>query len=519
MPANTPKWTPKPNRDGLAARTLWLTAAKFLSFVFAFLLPLLLVRLLNQTEFGLYKQAFQVLSTLLSLLGFQVVATIYYFLPREVDRKPQVVMNVLLFYTICGLAVTVFFALNPRWITVIFRNDDLVPNVPLLGIALLVYLISNGIDSFMIVNSETRLASFVILALQIAKTTLLIGAALMFGTVRAVVIAGILHGGLQALTLVIYLYRRFGQFWRGFDWGLFKAQIANALPFGLGSLAATAQVDLHYYFVSHYFDSASFAIYSVGCFQLPLLMILVDSAESVLFPEIALRQKDGAYHRMTSIWMNGVRGLAFFFVPAAVFMFIVRTEFITTLFTTNYSDAVPIFAINLINVLLWMNLSAPMVRAFPELRYFRFKLYLFLFPLNWFALYFGIQAAGLVGAMAATALIRVLDVVITSAVLARRLQLRVIDLKPLAPTVRIAAASLAAGAVTFLVKLTLAGLPGIATLGVCTLVFGVSYLILAFNAGAITPDEKFLLRSRLSAMYRTGFSRLGLSSASGVSSE
>jgi O-antigen/teichoic acid export membrane protein len=55
--------TQSPNNLSLTARTFWLIFAKTLAFVFGFALPLLLVRRLSQTDFGLYKQAFLVVGT------------------------------------------------------------------------------------------------------------------------------------------------------------------------------------------------------------------------------------------------------------------------------------------------------------------------------------------------------------------------------------------------------------------------------------------------------------------------
>ena len=129
---------------------------------------------------------------------------------------------------------------------------------------------------------------------------------------------------------------RFGRFWTTFDWTLFKAQLANALPFGIGGLAFATQADLHNYFVSHYFDPAQFAIYAVGCFQLPLLGMLFESVVSVLTPEVARRHAKADYDGIILCGRSGSQ-LCLFFVPMYVLLFVVRHEFISTLFTHTMS--------------------------------------------------------------------------------------------------------------------------------------------------------------------------------------
>ena len=502
--------TETPKTDGLVKQTVWLTAAKMIGIAMSLIVPLVLVRRLSQRDFGLYKQAFQVLTTMLTLLGLSFVASIYYFMPREPHRKPQVAMNVLLFYALVGSIVALFFVCWPRWITIIFSSDDLVPNIPLLGVAIALWLFSSGFEGFMLVNAETRLASAFLVIIQITKSALLILAAVVFGSIRAIVLAAVIQGALQCAILLTYLYLRLGPYWRSFDWPLLKAQLANSLPYGIGGLVGIAQNDLHNYFVSHYFDPATFAIYSVGCFQLPLLAALFDSVEMLLWRESARLQKEGSYKQLIHVWMSAVRGLAFCFVPTCVLLFVLRHELIVALFTRNYLGAVPIFSINLINLLLWMP-NGGLVRAFAELRYFRLKLYLVLFPLSWAVLYVGIHTAGLVGAITSTVVLRILDVAATSTTVAQRLGVQRVDLQPLLQILRIGTAAVVAGSITFIVKLALASLPGIVMMGICSLAFGFAYLIAAVVAGAVTPEEKSKVRALLSGLYRTGMTEMRLS--------
>ena len=56
----------------MSIRAALLAAAKVVGFALALPMPLVLVRTLDQTEFGLYKQVFQILQTSLTLLGLHV---------------------------------------------------------------------------------------------------------------------------------------------------------------------------------------------------------------------------------------------------------------------------------------------------------------------------------------------------------------------------------------------------------------------------------------------------------------
>lgn len=480
--------------DGFAVQAAWLTAAKIVGLVMSFLLPLLLVRKLDQNEYGLYKQAFQVLTTALSLLGLQVSGSVYYFIPRQPDKKAQIAMNATLFYLMVGGAVALWFILQPRWITVIFKDDSLVPVVPLLGLALMLWLIASTFEGLMIADGDTRRASLMIAVLQLCKIALLLSAALWHGSTYALVLAAVIFGALHCSLFFLYLYRRYGRFWRPIDWSLFKTQIANSLPFGLGGMALGVQTDLHNYFVSHYFDAAMFAIYSVGCFQLPIFVLLLDSVDTIMIPEVARLEKEGKYHDIVATWMGGIRLVSFWLVPACAVMFVLRNDFITALFTTKYLASAPIFAVSLCNMLLSLHLTGPVLRAFAEFRYYRLLQCIVFLPLTWFALSTGVQVAGLLGAIAATAAMRGLDVLVTVVLLGKKLHLSRHDLRFLGPLLKIAAAATLSSLAVLALRPWFPAWPALALFLTGSAIFGTVYFAAAFMLGAVTETEKATLR-------------------------
>ena len=499
-----------------AGQAVWMATAKGIALVLALALPLILVRWLEPEQLGLYRQAFQILTTSLSLLGLQVAASAFYFTPREPERKSQVALNVLVFYLGIGTIVALVFACFPRWVTPLLNGESLVPVVPLLGATILLWLVGLNMESIVIANGDIRWSSVVTVMIQLLKTSMLIVIGVVSGSIRDMMVAALIIGVIHCAVMLVYLRRRFGSFWRGFDWPLFKAQLANALPFGVGGIAYILQFDLHNYYVTSHFTPAEFAVYSIGCFQLPILGVLIDAVETILLPEIARREKDGDHKRIFSVWINSMRMLAFAFFPVCAMLFVLRREFILTLFTATYAAATSIFAVNLFNILLSILLVGTVLRAFPELRYFRIKFCLLLLPITFGALYVGIHVGGMVGVITAVVLTRVFDAAVTITVVGRKLCVTWQDLKQFATLGRLVLASLIAAVVTAAAKLALTTLPVQATLLIGSLVFGLSYLIAVFALKAITPDEQAKLRALWQRFYQFGAIRFGLASATEV---
>jgi O-antigen/teichoic acid export membrane protein len=496
---------------GLTRRAALIMAANVIATAMTFMLPLMLVRTLNQAEFGIYKQAFQIVLSAMAILNLQVAVSVFYFSAREPGKRLQVAHNVMLFYGLVGLSVFLIFLIWPGWVTLIFRSSDLVPHVPLIGLVILSSLVSNNLDAIPIANGDVRIASGLIVAGQLTKALLMIAAAFVFGTITAILWAAVLHGVVQTVFMAAYIRQRFGRFLASFDWPLFKAQIGNALPFGIGGIVAILQSDLHNYFVSYHFEPAVFAIYAVGCFQVPILGMLSSSFASAVNPELARCQEAGDARAIIWLWMDVVRKLAFLYFPAFALLFTMRTELITLLFTANYAASVPIFAVNLIGVLFAVTIHMHVLRLFDEMKYFRLKLYLVLLPITWGALWLGLRTAGLVGIAIAVVSIQALDLSINLFAIGRRLGIRRRDLAQLAPLLRICCAAGAAAVVTFIIKLALAQLSIFALLCVGAALFGFIYLIAIFLLGAVTREEQYRLREIFWERYTRYIARFKLS--------
>ena len=366
------------------------------------------------------------------------------------------------------------------------------------------WLVSTNLDAAPIAAGDVRIASALIVLSQFTKAAVMIIAGLLFGSLDAILLAAVIQGLMQMAFTVIYIRWRFGRFFAAVDWRLFKAQIGNALPFGVGGIAAIVQNDMHSYFVSHYFDPATFAIYAVGGFQLPFLNTLTTSFANALNPELARHKELNDHQAIISLWTDVIRKLAFFFAPAFALLLVLRREFITLLFTENYAASVPIFAINLFGLLLGIAVHLHVLRLFDRLKFFRLKLYLALIPVTLVALYAGLRAGGMIGVAVAVVSIQALDAGVTLAMIKRELGVSRRDLRRLAPLLRIAAAAAAAAMGALATRFALRHAHTLVTFLICAAVFGLIYLITAAAVGAVSEEEKASLSNLWEVLSRRG---------------
>ena len=492
--------------SSLTRSAIWLMSAKTLAFAFAFALPVLLTRSLSQTEYGLFKQVFLVVSTATVILPLGYSMSAYYFLPRETDvrRRGQIVLNILLFAGVVGGAACLALCLRPSLLSAMFGDQELAAYAPLVGIIILLWLFSSFIEVVAVANQELRLATVFIVTAQLSKTLLMFAAALAFDTVEALVYAALIQGVLQTAVLLWYLRSRFPGFWRSFDWSVVRVQTAYALPFGLAGLLYTLQMDLHNYFVSNRFSAATFAVYSIGVAQLPLVGILRESVSSVMIPRVSQLQKSGETREIVVLLARAARKLAAVYLPLYALLMVVGREFLSVMFTSAYADAWPVFAINLTLLPLSLVEFDAVIRAYEQHRYFMLKVRIVLFTLMLFALWFGILRFGVVGAIGVVVLVNFAERIAAAAKFGRVLGVTPRDLPLVGDVGKLAVASTVAGLVALFARsLALAqGATPFVTLAVCGIVFAVVYAASVLLLGVPTGDERASFRRRVESLQR-----------------
>lgn len=504
------------SRPSLTTRTAWIVFGKITSFVLSFALPLMLVRRMSQSEYGLYKQAFLVVTTLYTILPLGFGLSAFYFLPREnEERRGAVVFNILAFYCVMGAAALLAMLLFPDSLASMLISKqaaELDPNIrvqiaslaPLIGAVIFFWLFSSFLEQVALANQETRMATLFIICAQFTKSVMLIVAAFFWGDVHSLLFAALAQGVVQTAILVYYLQGRFPRFWRSFDPSILKKQLLYALPFGLSGLLWKIQIDIHNYFVSYNFGQMGFAIYSIGVFQLPLLGILNESIASVMIPRMSYLQGRNDKEEIIRLFNSVARKLALFYFSTYACLAAVSQDFIVTLFTSQYLASIPIFLINLIILPFSIFPLDPIYRAYQSLGRFLPKFRIFLFFVLMISLWYVTRFKDLRLVIGLVVVINVFEVFYLTYKAARAIETRFVDLIPFKDLSKTALASLISAALVFLARMWLVGygLPPFVMLCIGAAVFGCSYLALLVALGGLADDEREMIRGYISKAQR-----------------
>ena len=449
MPA-TPTTTNPPPR--LAVQAFWLTASKAFAALLSISLPVLLVRIMPQTEYGIFKEAFLFVATATNVATFGMGMSAFYFIPRQPERGGQIALNILLYNLIVGWIPLVVVVAYPQILRTLFRTRDLEPLAVLLGVLVLVTLTSSLVQQIPTAMQDVRSSTALIVGTQVVRIVLIAAAALLFGSVKSIIGAALVSQLLSAAALFWYLDMKFPAFWRQFEWGFFKEQLSYALPYGAFGMLWVIQKDLDNYFVSAKLGPTNYAIYAVGWVDVPLLTLALESIVSVMIVRISALQQEDRKAEIRAVTASASNRLAAIEFPLFAMLLVGGHDLIVLLFTRAYEQSANIFLISILLLLLGVLLVDPVVRAFKELRSF----VLVTRSVTFVGLFCGllpvIRHFGMIGAAALAVAARVVEHLLIAWKAAKTVGMTFRDIRLYTPTFKAAGVTALAAIVAFAVR-------------------------------------------------------------------
>lgn len=482
---------PTPKTDGFTFRpALQLMGGRLVGFVATFFVPIVLVRVFAPEAFGTYKQLFLIYTTLYGLAQIGMAESLFYFLPLGPEKGGRYLVNSLLLLGLSGAVAFAGLWLLRDEIAGWLNNPALGRYLPWIGGYLLLMLASAGLEISLLCRRRYLAATAGYAVSDVLRAGVLVAPALLTGDLRWLLAGAVAFAAARLGVHLTLLGRKFGRRLRP-DRRLLAKQLGYSLPFQAAVVVEVAHTNLHLYAVSYWFDAAIFAVYAVGCLQIPLAELAASSAGNVLMVGMggALREdgRDGDRETARGIWSATTRKLALLLVPATVVLLLAGRDLIPFLFTDTYRAAVPVFLVWTSAIALGALQTDAALRTFAEVRF------LVLMNLARLAvvaglIYFAVSALGLVGAVAVTVLGTVVAKALALARLQRRLGAGWAGVLPWGDLARITAVSAAAAVPPALLW------PGLergafTTLAVLGTVYAASLLALLLTFRILDDDE------------------------------
>ena len=468
-----------------------LMAGRALASIATLLIPVTLVRLFDQSEYGTYKQLFLVFTTLYSVALVGLSDSLYYFVPKDPAKGGRYVANAVAGLSFAGL-ICLAGLYEARFVVAGWmKNAALAEHLGPIGVFLLFTMVATVLEIALIARKRYSRASAAYVISDVARALCFVLPMLFLPTLATLMFWAMVFSALRLVAALWLLKKEFGGDFR-LDPALAPAQLAYALPFALYVLVEILQSTYHQYAVSWTFDAATFAIYSVGCFQVPFVDFLATPASSVMMVRMSEEMREGRSRQALSIWLDITRKLALIFFPMVALLMAASREVITFLFTDAYAASAPIFALWTLTIALSVLQTDGVMRVHAQVR--------FLFLVNVARLGLIViliqplmTAFGLRGPVLVTLLAMAMAKGLHLLRMRRIMSLKVRELLPWPSLAGIVSVSVTAMAPVLAVRALVSG-PRLFVLLAEVASYGLTYLLLLLATGIISAEERAGLR-------------------------
>ncbi|MEZ5659776.1 MAG: lipopolysaccharide biosynthesis protein [Burkholderiaceae bacterium] len=301
-----------------------------------FLMPMLLVRLLSDADFGVYRALWLVAGTGIGILGFAVPASLYYFVPRLSRGEAAVfVRQAGVYMAVAGTLGALAAALWCSWQSMAASSG--------LGFALFVglWVFASLLDTLFSAQQRALDQARLNLLFALLRVGLVLGVALQWSTWEAVLIAHlVLAAGKGAACLLAV--------WRFSSTGARSSRqtvlehARYVAPFGVSSAMYLLRGRIDQWLVVSLFSAAQFGLYSVAAVFSPIQGLFRATLNQVVLPEMNRLQSAGDLSQMQGLNRRGNLAMGLLMFPTLAFIASRTEPLLSLLFTADYSAAAPV---------------------------------------------------------------------------------------------------------------------------------------------------------------------------------
>lgn len=297
-------------------------------------IPILLVRLLDDTEFGLYRTLWLVTSTLPGLLALGIPHSLSYFLPRSDRARSSIyVIQATLHMAAAGVIAGACTALF-MW----FQGDAHPLGWPAIVFVAL-WIGTTVLDTLFIAQQAVPTQAKINLSFTALRVTVVLGAAAIWHSWWMVLIAHVAIAGVKAIVFGIAVRRFVGTARPGRD--TLREQYAYAMPVGISGALYILRGRLDQWLVASLFSAAQFGLYSVAAVFAPIQTLIRVTVNQVIQPELSRLQSQHDLVGMRTLNQRSNVAVTLLLFPALAFIGVWAESILSVLFTDRYSGAAP----------------------------------------------------------------------------------------------------------------------------------------------------------------------------------
>jgi O-antigen/teichoic acid export membrane protein len=330
--------------SSFVSRGAVLATARLLNQALALLSPLLLVRLLEITEYGRYRQFMVTAMFITSLAGFALSANLNYLIARSPNRQSIDISNTCLLMLGVSVVSALIVVLARQWIV----PPEIAGSWVLLAVYVFLFLNLEVLVSYWLAHGQSGPVMGYTLAVTVWRLATLLAATFWLRDVELIFVTLVCAEALKNLWIYAWL-RRKGLLVFRWDREAMREQVRLVMPLGAGSVLYKLN-DFGKVVVGNQMGPVPLALYTTAAYQAPLVNIVQGALADVIFPDMVKRsQKDPSQGLL--LWKRAQVLIFAVICPAWALMTYWAEPIVRVLFTDAYVGAVPYFQVFLLLML------------------------------------------------------------------------------------------------------------------------------------------------------------------------
>lgn len=378
------------------SQAMSLGKANLLDFMIQIVLPIVLVRLLDPTEFGQYRMLWLAANAAIALGQLHMPHSLLYLLPREGAERARIyINNTLLFLASTGLIGAVLVGPWNHWLP--GQMEHLSSNAFFLPLFIFVWVLASLVE--FLPNADQRIAwqARVIVGLSLLRASTIVLVVFVTRDIEWVFAALLLFAFVKLGLLYYYIGKYHGRNVFKVNLNLLRGQIIYAAPFGISGSLYILRGQADQWVVASLFSTSVFATFSVAYVFSPLANIIRQSVSNAVMPRLSELHASGDREELLNLNRKANAGSNFLLFPMLVFFFVFSTQLIELINTGSYLMAADVMRIYLLGMLAQAVEVNSILRVFSQGR-FTVRVNFGLLLMSIVVSYLGARVFGLLGA-------------------------------------------------------------------------------------------------------------------------
>ena len=326
----------------LYKRTTILTVCRLLNQCMTVISPVILVRVLDIESYGQYREFLLYVMLLASFITMSIPGNLLYFIPKSPQNEARYVTNtaVMLFVSYAVGAILIYLSRS-----VIIAKTSFDFTMPLI-IYLFFFVNLEFLNSFWLAHKRADYVMYYTLTRVMLQVAVVAVVAYVFRDVSIIIWSMVAVGAVK-FGFCLFLLLRKRMLNPSINWPSLKEQLVFVVPLGIGAVILHFNRQVGQFLISARMGPEALALFSIGCTQVPVMVIIRQSLSDVIFPELVERNKKDVTAGIR-LWKKANVVYCFVAFPLFTVLLFFAEPLIEFAFTAKYLPAVPVFRIYLL---------------------------------------------------------------------------------------------------------------------------------------------------------------------------